>query len=329
MTDILLSICIPTFNRPNLLYGLVKDIISFQSGEIEIVISDDYPNSNKTKKLVDELQDSRIKYYQNKKNLGYDANVIMCVKRSNGRFFFFICDDDDIEMNSIPWVLGIIKNNNNISQICGTIGEHSKDSDTNYMEFGERLVKKGYDSLKELLFYYSHGCGIVIRKDSINIELLKNYIGFLYMQQALIAQALITGDTICISKTFGYVGKNNTMELSNQPLFRNTSYTHPLNRLNQMKFRIKIIYDITRGLKSKRNTRTMLLNKMRPKVISYLYRLTVMSSIIGTINGLTYLPFFKRLAFSPRFWINLVLDFIIRFLGLNNLKTWIKRNFSE
>ena len=119
MSTILISICIPTYNHHRTLLNLLKQIILFKSKEIEIIICDDNPFSTRTEDIVNQIQDPRFKYFRNRKNLGYDANFLNCIEKSSGEFIFIQCDDDDIEMDSFPWILKTIKSNEqrNITQL--------------------------------------------------------------------------------------------------------------------------------------------------------------------------------------------------------------------
>lgn len=331
MSKVLLSICIPTYNHPESLSNLIKQISSFQDEEIEIIISDDNPTSDETQNIVKKLNDPRIKYYRNKKNLGYDANLLICVKRSSGEFIFIQCDDDDIEIETIPWILKTIKSNKNLTQLCGTIGNRLPGYDKIYAVFGDRVLNRGFESLKELFLYYHHGCGIVLRKNVLNIDKAKKYVGFLYMQQVLIAQALIAGDTLCTSKIFCYVGVNNTMEKSGHLLYKGRMYSDPLYRLYQVKFRVQLIYETTNGIK---NIRKILLKRQKRLIFSSLYVLfsksiTNFYKIKFFFEGLDMIIKIKKISKSPKFWINLLLIILYGFLKSSRFSTHLLSLFSH
>jgi len=325
MSKVLLSICIPTYNHPESLFYLLRQINSFQSEEIEIILSDDNPISDETQNIIKKINDPRIKYYRNKKNLGSDANLLMCVKRSSGDFIFIQDDDDDIETETIPWILKTIKSNKNLTQLCGTIGNHIPSYDKIYAVFGDRILNRGYESLKELFLYFYHGCGIVLKKNALNIDKAKKYIGFLYMQQVLIAQALIAGDTLCTPKIFAYVGKYNTLERSNQPLYKGKMYGDPIHRLYQEKFRVQLVYEITSEMKS---IRKILLKRQKHIIYSRLFylisrSLTNPSEIKFFLEGLALVISMKKLSKSAKFWIGFILKIFYEFLKSSRLSHYL------
>jgi len=299
MLKIVLSFCIPTYTRPERISQIIKQIITFQSDEIEIIISDDNPLSNRTQEVVKKIKDPRIKYFRNEKNLGFDLNMLKTIERAMGEFVFILMDEDDIEIKTIPWILKIIKANKNLTQLCGSIGDKRPYIDKSYLKvtkdkprkfedillerylanknysYGKirfklesKFLRCGSESLKELLFKYPHGSGKVLRKSALDLNKAKKYCGFLFMQQVLIAQALISGDTLCTSKIFAYFG--NVQYESNQTLLKGKMWYHPLHELYQVKFRIQIIYDITKGMK---DIRKILLDKQKESIYINLIKL--------------------------------------------------------
>lgn len=325
MSKVLLSICIPTYNHPESLSYLLKQIIPFQSEEIEIIISDDNPSSDITQNIVKNINDPKIKYFRNKKNLGYDANLLMCVKKAIGEFIFIQCDDDDIEMETIPWILKTIKLNKNLTQLCGTIGNHLPGYDKIHAVFGDRILNRGHESLKDLLLYYTHGCGIVLRRSVLDIDKARKYVGFLYMQQVLIAQALIAGDTLCTSKIFAYVGKYNTLAQSDQPLYKGKMYNDPVYRLYVAKFRVQLIYEITNGMKK---IRKRFLNTQKRIIYSRFFNLISKSlhnfhETKSLLEGLAIIMSIKKISKSPRFWINLILKIFYQFFKSSRLSNYL------
>ena len=309
MEKIVLSIIIPTYDRPELVYKLLNQIIQFQSKELEIVICDDNPSSDRTQKALDQIKDPRIKYFRNKKNLGYDLNFIMCAKRAKGEYIYILCDDDEIEMKSIPWIIKNIKSNKGLSQICGTIGNDLFNQDKIFKYFGNRYLTRGYNSLKELLFYYSHGVGIVLRRSALNLKHALKYNGFLYMQQVFIAQALIGGDTLCTSRIFGYAGESNTLENSDQPLFKEKRYNNPVYRLYQSKFRIELLFEIIREIGNSKEIRKILLNREKKRIYRFLNDAFSISfkSFIESLSLIISNPKVSRL---PIFWIELLIELV-------------------
>ncbi len=303
MSNILISFCIPTYTRPQRIYKIIQQIIQHKSEEIEIVISDDNPTSNKTHQVVKQFTDPRIKYFRNRINLGFDANMLKTIKRANGLFVFIQMDEDDIEMSTIPWILSNIKRNQSLTYICGQIGDRRPRFKGNYEEalkvtkkksrkfedilrqrylfnkhysrsdirfkFEDKYLRKGTEALEEMLFYYPHGSGIVLRKNILDLNKAKNYIGFNFMQLALIGQALISGDTLSTSKIFAYFGE--TQFESDVGLFKGKKWWHPLSLLNLTSYRINLIHELIK--KKSKKLRKELLKKQYEEIYIMLVKL--------------------------------------------------------
>ncbi|MEE9379279.1 MAG: glycosyltransferase [Candidatus Lokiarchaeia archaeon] len=155
MTKILLSFCIPTYNRPERIDFFLNQFISTNSNEIELIIGNDNPLCFKTKKTVEKYNDPRIQYFKNKNNLGLDGNLIKIIHKAKGEYVFINMDDDDIEMNEIPWILEIIKNNKNLAQIRGSIGMRKTNEIYGYYGFENKRLKQGIESISEMAFSFA------------------------------------------------------------------------------------------------------------------------------------------------------------------------------
>jgi len=95
-TDLpLVSICIPTYCRYELLRRAVDSALAQDLGGIEILVSDNYSEDgswDKTKLLMG--LDPRIIVRRNERNLGWTGNLNGCIKDARGKYLVFLCDDD-------------------------------------------------------------------------------------------------------------------------------------------------------------------------------------------------------------------------------------------
>jgi glycosyltransferase involved in cell wall biosynthesis len=93
----LLSICVPSYNRPNQLSELLLSI-DCNPENIEIVICEDQsPQRQRIRAAVELFKNKsfyQIRYFENEKNLGYDGNLRRLVEQAAGQFVMFMGDDD-------------------------------------------------------------------------------------------------------------------------------------------------------------------------------------------------------------------------------------------
>lgn len=103
------SIIIPTFNRCNFLKKAITSVLKQKDVSFEIIVSDNCSVDN-TEKVVKDFDDKRIKYFKNKKNIGFPLNVRKCFTKTSGKYVFTLSDDDFIlDENTLLTVLKVMK----------------------------------------------------------------------------------------------------------------------------------------------------------------------------------------------------------------------------
>ena len=112
----LLSICIPTYNRPLNLANCLNSFYKqkkLNKKDFEICISDNCSKQNITKVIKPFKKKLNIRFNKNKKNLGFAMNVLKVSLMARGKFIWFLGDDDLVVNNSINYLLRLIKLNKN------------------------------------------------------------------------------------------------------------------------------------------------------------------------------------------------------------------------
>jgi len=93
-TNTLISICIPTYNRTDLLLQTVESCLKQSYKNIEIVIGDDSTNGQ-TEAAVRQLnRPDVIRYYLNRPSLGQNENVNRLFSLARGKRLMLLHDDD-------------------------------------------------------------------------------------------------------------------------------------------------------------------------------------------------------------------------------------------
>ncbi len=92
----LVSVGLPTYNRPESLQRALDIITSQTYRKLEIIVSDNASPDSRVKEVVEEfsLRDSRIKYYRQEQNRGLLFNAEFVLKKSQGEYFMWFSDDD-------------------------------------------------------------------------------------------------------------------------------------------------------------------------------------------------------------------------------------------
>jgi glycosyltransferase involved in cell wall biosynthesis len=111
------SIIIPAYNAENYVQQSVNSILNQTRGDFEILIADDGSRDN-TKKLIDEMSDTRIKKHHNDKNQGYLKTCNKLMALAKGDFLVFQDSDDLSAPNRLEEQYEFIRQNN--LDACGT-----------------------------------------------------------------------------------------------------------------------------------------------------------------------------------------------------------------
>ncbi len=94
-----LSICMPTYNRSNLIGRALESVRQLHDlgVDLEVVIGDN-ASTDDTAIVVAELakQYSYIRYFRNSRNFGSIINYQLCLKRARGEFALYLADDDHL-----------------------------------------------------------------------------------------------------------------------------------------------------------------------------------------------------------------------------------------
>lgn len=112
--NVLLSICIPSYNRGKRAYDNV--IHTLQSGldeEIEVVISNN-GTKNESKEFyenIKKLEDSRVTYFEFDENQGMALNFCKSIELAKGKYVLLLSDEDLIDLDKLQMVINILDSN--------------------------------------------------------------------------------------------------------------------------------------------------------------------------------------------------------------------------
>ena len=116
----LVSICIPSFNRPQQINSLLGSL-DCDWTKVEIVICED--NAPKRLEVRQQVQEFckrtkyKIRYEENKKNLGFDGNLRNLVQHASGKFILFMGDDDLFVPGKLDDFLTFLTDNSNFKYV--------------------------------------------------------------------------------------------------------------------------------------------------------------------------------------------------------------------
>lgn len=109
----LVTIGLPSYNRPDGLKRALEIAINQTYQNLEIIVSDNCSEAAMKIKEIVELymaKDKRIKFFRHKKNIGAFLNFQFLLKNATGEYFMWLADDDERHKKCIEKSLQIIGN---------------------------------------------------------------------------------------------------------------------------------------------------------------------------------------------------------------------------
>ena len=119
--QIKLSVCVPAYNRQEVLRPLLDSIFAQDYDSFEVVICEDgSPQRAMIKAIAGEYELShpgRIKYFENPENLGYDGNIRNLIEKASGEYCFFMGNDDLMCPGALSTVASALERHKNVGVI--------------------------------------------------------------------------------------------------------------------------------------------------------------------------------------------------------------------
>jgi len=184
MVNCKVSVCIPTYNRVELLKIAIQSIFDQTYQDWELIVCDD-GSSDGTSDYMDQITNSKIHYIRHVHNIGKSNNMRSGFDVANGEYFIKLDDDDRFTSNFLEqtvdilnnhpevdfvgtdhWIIDI-KNNRNIteSQLCSE-------------KWGRTNLSEGeVENLLEVVFIngsFYIGCTLFRRKSLQDVGYMRN-----------------------------------------------------------------------------------------------------------------------------------------------------------
>jgi len=192
----LISICIPTYNRPLQLKRMLESIDTTKVDDIDIVISENCsPKQAETRNVVDEYIKTHpyeVHYFENERNLGYDKNIRACVARATGRFCVFFSDDDMAMAGALDEYIEFVRAHKDYGYILRSWRGYYNQEETEWQDFryyeNDCEFPAGRDTAIELFNKSVFLSGFTIRQEYAKEYVIDALDGSLLYQMYLLLQ---------------------------------------------------------------------------------------------------------------------------------------------
>lgn len=117
----LVSIGVPTYNRPELLSKCLSCLINQTYPNVEIIVSDNCSPSEAVPNLVAELRTTHanIIYFRQSENIGASNNFNFVRQKATGRYFMWLSDDDMLSERFIEETVNFLEQHDDYSLASG------------------------------------------------------------------------------------------------------------------------------------------------------------------------------------------------------------------
>lgn len=242
MTNPILSICIPTYNRGKFAYDAAMHILSAYKGDdIEVVISNNCSEDN-TEELISQINDPRLSYYANQENLGAAYNTHLTFLRAKGRFAYLTSDEDDINIDQISYLVSFFKENPDTAIFIG--GGNLKYTQK---RFPDAVYTKPFDALMAIAFQTRYMTGLILNQkyyeeklSNISYEESPN-IWDAYSFMYAMALLCCCGPVVTSSRLLFQQSRFTMTDITNNARKDGIYYYEPAGRINQMGVWIRTI----------------------------------------------------------------------------------------
>lgn len=216
-SQIKLSICIPSYNRPDTLVRLLDSIDCKKHIDVvEVIISEDCaPKQEQVRMNVGayiETSPLMIHYFENEENLGYDRNLRQCVRRASGDWIVYMGDDDQFVSNELDSYIDYLES---IGEDAGYVLRSYQVLHANhhveYMRYykGNQIFDAGEQTYKELFRKSVFISGFTIRRKWVKDLDTEMFNGTLLYQLYLQAE-------VCMNHKAVYYDRPITMQVDEE-----------------------------------------------------------------------------------------------------------------
>lgn len=154
-----ISICIPTFNRADLLDVALRSV-SLQTVKPYEVIVVDNASTDDTKAVVQRYKKFGVKYVRNTKNVGMVNNWNVCIEKSTGEYLTLLHNDDVIAPNWYEVMSNTVLQHPTIKFFMSSlliINDQKKALHIYHTFSNTRIIKKT-EAIKEFWTHLLPGC---------------------------------------------------------------------------------------------------------------------------------------------------------------------------
>jgi glycosyltransferase involved in cell wall biosynthesis len=199
----LISVCIPHYNRSKYLLKVLESIRVQDHPDVEVLISDDCSTDDSSvviPEYIASIRDHthvRFNYFRQPQNLGYDGNLRAALAAGKGEYLFTLGNDDALpETTTLSELAEILTKLNNPD--IAFVNSHSYDNPNQIVRRARStaVIGSGPDVAVKTFRSFSFVGGLAIKRSAFEEYNTNRYDGSVYFQIYLGARIISSGGTL-------------------------------------------------------------------------------------------------------------------------------------
>ena len=160
MTNALVSICLPTYNRGAQLRDNLETVLGQDYSPLEIIISDN-ASTDDTEQVCKAIAeaDPRVRYFRQPKNIGVHGNHNFCIDQARGELLCFLHDHDERDTGIVSAYAEFLERHPEVGVVCSDwelideagrvigVREHDVSEVTPGLAYIEQSIRSGRSSI--------------------------------------------------------------------------------------------------------------------------------------------------------------------------------------
>lgn len=219
MSRPLLSLIVPSYNRPQHLAALLDSVLAQDFTDWEcVVVEDCAPRRQEVTAVIEPyvaLSGGRIRYHLNERNLGYDGSFRQLVALARGEFVFVMGDDDEVYPGAFRVVADAVRRHPNLGVIRGTQcrfrhtpGDMPGEIRRYYAT--ETVFAPGAEALAATFRRLVAMSGLVMHRDTAHRHATARWDGTVFYQHWVAAQILVERESVFLPEVLAYMREGGT-----------------------------------------------------------------------------------------------------------------------
>lgn len=214
MSKPFLSICIPSYNRPQTLLRLLRTIDT-KADDVQIVICEDHaPKRLEVRAAVDEFKAEtkyEVKYVENEVNKGYDWNLRDFITTADGEYIVFCDDDGAFVKGALDKLIAFLKEHPELGYVLRRTRYPERGDDMRYFP-GTRFFEPGVETYQMLYRKSVIVAGFTFKRELAIDTMTDRFDGSLLYQLYILAE-------ICLKHPSAYFDETITEKLPGETEF--------------------------------------------------------------------------------------------------------------